>query len=66
MIDRAASLGSRDATALVGRKAAIFDRDNDGMSGVEGGTYLAHVGDAQSRAGRAAGEEFAFHEASEP
>ena len=50
----------------VGRKAAIFDRDNDGMSGVEGGTYLAHVGDAQSRAGRAAGEEFAFHEASEP
>jgi hypothetical protein len=32
-------------------KAAIFDRDNDGVSGIDGGTYLAHVGDAQSRKG---------------
>ena len=54
------------AQLSVRREAAIFDRDDDGVSSVEGGTYLAHVGDAQSRAGRTTGEELAFHEASEP
>ncbi len=54
------------AQLAVRREAALFDRDDNGASRVAGGTYLAHVGDAQSRAGRPTGEELAFHEASEP
>jgi hypothetical protein len=43
MINRAASLGSRDAAALRQREPAIFDRGDNGMSSVERGTDLAGV-----------------------